>query len=1062
MHLRRSFLSLLGLSLLALLPQTQLQAESQLRFPRLTNENGTILGVTFVNPTDQNATLELVAYNADGLLFVGAGITNPALLEVPANQQLAMVATEIFGLGLAADTVGWFEATSAVDGITGFFLFLDVADTVLYGADLPQADTRIVFNRVEVDNAGGVSTELNIVNTQSTIAQIDLILVDEAALLDADPENDTILVRLEDVPAHAVRRVDVGSQFGQDPVGPSAYIIAFSNTRILGFEVVRDAGKDAIGLNAKIAAERLNRLYFPQLAVLGPFQMEIGVVNRSLRSVTAVFTAFRPDGKPYAAPQVGKNRVVRQIPAEFPFQANVQELFDFSGVGPAGSEEFLEGWILVESLSPALNGYVSYGVPENGSEAAVAALPAPLTEALIPHIATDLSFFTGVAALNPAAVAASYRIVALTPAGDILGSFDGILGPGERVSKLIQEYVPAAAGQAGGIIWIRSNSPLYVTALFGRNSLKVLSNIPAQEVLASYRPDAALPAIEVTPSFVVVTPESSQQFGIAETNGPALPVWTVDPEGSGDVDPSGLFTAPANSSDSPVTVEAADPTLDIRSAATVDILDRENFDPSLANVEALAYSPTSDRLFAAQPMPGTAPGSLAPQGVVSTRIMQITAEGASELTTLVGIEVRSILPFVGFDGTEFLLLAGGDRILRLDPADQATRVVAAGFSDIQGLGYDSQNGNLMVADSAGLALVSGAQIEPDRVSGLESNGSPTLRVLDQAGIGDVEFDPCSGGFYFSSPESGQILRFDFGGSETQVVVDGQAGVEHLLLLQRRDQACTQSGHLLAGSKSSDQVSLIQLSDGSSQPWQAVGQGGSMAFLPSSSALAETDTVVLFERGGVQNAGSQVSGGLLAVAVFSLYQTDPVNPMGVPQVGIYSDPVSDTFEFSGPALDVVEFSVTRTESALVLTLTLADPFVPCIDPCPLPPGSPLNALFGLIDLDLDQNPETGGVSFVDLQSPFTTGMGVEFCIDLGTYDPPSQTILVFRVIGNQRQFAGAVTMEVTSHTATIRVPLDLLGDDGLVNAAGVIGNPSEPTDSVPNGGSVRSKVVVSGN
>ena len=54
------------------------------------------------------------------------------------------------------------------------------------------------------------------------------------------------------------------------------------------------------------------------------------------------------------------------------------------------------------------------------------------------------------------------------------------------------------------------------------------------------------------------------------------------------------------------------------------------------------------------------------------------------------------------------------------------------------------------------------------------------------------------------------------------------------------------------------------------------------------------------------------------------------------------------------------------------------------------------------------------------------------------------------------------MEVTSHTATIRVPLDLLGDDGLVNAAGVIGNPSEPTDSVPNGGSVRSKVVVSGN
>ena len=1052
MRLTRAFLGFLTVSLLGVLPQSLLQAESVLRFPLLSNQSGNILGVTFVNPTDQNAPMEVTAYNSNGLLFAGPGIVNPAQLEVPANQQLPMVATEIFGAGLAPDTVGWFEAISAIDGITGFYLFLDEADTFLDGAGLTQADTRILFNRVEVDIAGGVSTELNIVNTQSEVAQIDLILVDEADLRDANPGNDAPLVRLQNVPGRAVRRVDVGALFGQNPIGPSAYVVALSNTRILGFEIVRNSGKDAIGLNAKIAGEKLNRLYFPQLAVLGPFQMEIGVVNLSLRTVTVVFTAYRPDGTPYAAPDVGQNRVVRQISAEFPFQANVQELFNFSADDP---EQFFEGWILVESVNSALNGYVNYGTPESGSEAAVAALAAPQTEALISHIATDLGFFTGVAALNPAAVATSFRIVAMTSAGVVLGSFDGILGPGERISKLIQEYIPEAAGQAGGIIWIRSNSPLYVTALFGRDSLRVLSNIPPQEVLASYRPDAALPAFEVTPDFVAVAPEGAQQFAIAETNGPVLPQWTVDPEAGGEVDPSGLFTAAMDPSNGPVIVRAEDPVLNIRSAATVDILNRENFDPSLANVDAVVYSPTSDRLFAAQPIVGADPASAAPQGGGSTRIMQITSQGASELATIAGPKIRSLLPFIGFDGTEFLLMAGGHWVLRLDPSTLETRVVAEGFLDIQGLGYDSQQGNLIVADASGLALVSGAQIEPDRVSGLESNGSPTLRVLDRAGIGDVEYDPCSGRLYFSSPDSNQILGFGLGDSEVQVVADGQSGVEHLLLLQRRDQACTHSGHLLAGSKSADQVTLTQLSDQSTQPWQTVSQAGSMAFIPSVSALVETDTVVLAERGGVQNAGVQQGGGLVGVPVSSLYQSEPVNPLGVPLVGTYNDPISDTFEISGQALDVVEFTMIRTPIELVLTITLADPFVPCVDPCPLPPDSPANALFGLIDIDLDQNPETGSVSFVDLQSPFTTGMGVEFCLDLGTYDPPSQTILAFRVIGHERDFAGAVLMETTSHSATIRVPLTLLGDDGFVTGAGVFGNPLEPTDSSPNGGSLSS-------
>ena len=47
----------------------------------------------------------------------------------------------------------------------------------------------------------------------------------------------------------------------------------------------------------------------------------------------------------------------------------------------------------------------------------------------------------------------------------MLGSFNGILPPGERISKLITELI-ADSPVNGGFIFVRSNVPIFLTALF--------------------------------------------------------------------------------------------------------------------------------------------------------------------------------------------------------------------------------------------------------------------------------------------------------------------------------------------------------------------------------------------------------------------------------------------------------------------------------------------------------------------------------------------------------------------------------------------------------------------
>ena len=100
-------------------------AESKLYFPRISTSG--INGLTIFNPGpgpaaatagDDEITMRL--YGTKGDLVAGKGITNPTVLEVPAGQNTAVTAVAVFGR-VDPSIVGWVEATSSADGLTGFF-----------------------------------------------------------------------------------------------------------------------------------------------------------------------------------------------------------------------------------------------------------------------------------------------------------------------------------------------------------------------------------------------------------------------------------------------------------------------------------------------------------------------------------------------------------------------------------------------------------------------------------------------------------------------------------------------------------------------------------------------------------------------------------------------------------------------------------------------------------------------------------------------------------------------------------------------------------------------------
>ncbi len=783
-------------------------AASTLNFPRLSFEEDFLTGIAIVNPTDQEAVVTFTAYDQSGQLLTGTGITNPAAPEtIPGNQQLAKLTSDLFGEGLDPATVAWFQATSPADDLTGFFLFLSIPlpATNFDGADLPPADSTIVFTQLSL--ASGDSTELNIINPSSATADLQLELV----------RTDTIPVTKSlSIPAMGAARLDAATFFGISEAGPDSYITVTSNVDIAGFELIRFLQGDMIGSNARSGAEQLTHLYFPQMVVLGVAETTLGVVNQGTQAVILTITAFQPNGSIYGTEDLQSNPVTRALNPGESLVEDVETMFGFSG------QEILDGWLQVESTSEAVTGFVSYGTPITGAKATVAPASTGRTRAIFSHIVTIEEFFTRVAVLNAGQLATNVRILAITTSGTTLGSFSTVLQPGQRISELITTLIPEAANQGGGLIWVKSDLPVHFTSLFG--STQVLANIPPQTAPASYNPDSGLPTFEVSPTLAIV--QTSQFKGFQVEGGSGGEIWRVNGlEGgeaaTGTITSEGLYAAPSQAPTPRVLTISAEGTSQT-AGASVDVLDKSALFTSEQIVQSVAFLNSLQRIYTAElailstAQQFSSPQFAAPQQeAIDSEVFEVPAPGIPKIS-LASFPNETISKMISF------VASTTGTVIRLNPTTSESVVVASSLNAPSSLVVDPTSGDLLVAEKDRVTTVPKDQLESGLVALARTGGadlqpqSATLFSTDRAD--GIAVDRCTGDVFTSDTPLGVIRQLVAATGEIKVAASGLPQPGQLLSLYRDGVSCPDSFQLLVAEAGSDFLRLIVPSQGLVVPW----------------------------------------------------------------------------------------------------------------------------------------------------------------------------------------------------------------------------------------------------
>jgi hypothetical protein len=127
------------------------------------------------------------------------------------------------------------------------------------------------------------------------------------------------------------------------------------------------------------------------------------------------------------------------------------------------------GSLRVDFDGPGVVGDVIFGDSPNLDYAASLPLQAEtFKEAVFSQLANGMGFFTGVALFNPGSVDAKFTLEVVSSQGEsVEQARPQVLEAGRRVSRLVDEFVPASAGQVGGFVTIVSDQPLVGQMLFG-------------------------------------------------------------------------------------------------------------------------------------------------------------------------------------------------------------------------------------------------------------------------------------------------------------------------------------------------------------------------------------------------------------------------------------------------------------------------------------------------------------------------------------------------------------------------------------------------------------------
>jgi hypothetical protein len=447
---------------------------TELVFPFRIKGGGTYTGISIANPHDYRVLATLTAYDADGTVIEGDGITNPVSITLPARGQYAKIDFEIFGETFNALSPGTIRIVGKANDLQGFYFFGDMSGAGLDGGTgditgffvwrLPLIFRKGIapFNLLELYNPGSSEATTTI------------------QLLDSD--GNQIASSTQSIPSGGMLIRDIRDMIGVDLNSfQDGYIKGTSDLPI----VVRDYFGNSLESNI-LAAQTVifeTSFYIPFFATGGSYSTELTAVNVSTRDLADISLTLFDDS--------GKEIAIAGNPSKITIPAGGQFIQAIAGLFPALGADLVTGSIRVDvkpiyrgpiRTAPGLIGAVRVSAADGSASAAVPLMVPPVSHFIYSHVAQDSNYFTGIVILNTNSEPATYTVDVYTKEGALTGSFSSQLQPGEKISKLLFELIPASAGQLGGYIEITGDAPLTSIYMLGTNDIRSLGTIPAQRL----------------------------------------------------------------------------------------------------------------------------------------------------------------------------------------------------------------------------------------------------------------------------------------------------------------------------------------------------------------------------------------------------------------------------------------------------------------------------------------------------------------------------------------------------------------------------------------------------
>ncbi len=417
-------------------------------------------GVSLINLAAVDNEFTLTALDLYGQTIAGDGVTNPAYINLPPNNQVSLTLGQIFNFDPTIETLGWLRVSTVRAEAAGY---LSIGDTTLNRLDaVPLLRTPAKEWVVpEIVNLEEERTELSLVNPYYTQTTYDWFRYERSGN-QAEQSTGNIAYPTN---RHAKFLIDI---FPNASTVSDGYVVGVTPDSLLFTEWI-ESGSEISALNGVDVAKfsGITRLYSPQFAVTPGFKTILNVINYSQGDADITVTLHNADGSPVGSAfrkTLAKNEQLKDDLAVI-FQGD-----------PAVAG--VTGWLEVETSQDRILGTVTFTNEDNAFRTTFELAGTPSLRLLFPIVAQDVIYRTGIALLNANPEPATVTVELWGPGGTLDRSTDVFLGPESRTAVYLNGFFPNMEPMLVGNIRVRSDKPLYGMALIHDDGFRFMTAIP--------------------------------------------------------------------------------------------------------------------------------------------------------------------------------------------------------------------------------------------------------------------------------------------------------------------------------------------------------------------------------------------------------------------------------------------------------------------------------------------------------------------------------------------------------------------------------------------------------